>query len=99
MRRQLFAQSTAGLDVQRLIDRFMGHTHLWFIGVIRHKARRDLLRRPEHREPFLDFAAQARIEREFCSLGSSPATNCSPFGMTRAVRFTLAVDANITRNR
>jgi hypothetical protein len=45
MLRQLLFQAAAGLDIERLVDRLVGHPHLRIVREVEHQSPGDLLRR------------------------------------------------------
>lgn len=68
---------TFGLDFQRLINRFVTHSHCLIVRILTHLSLTDLLGRPTHVEHSLHKIAQPRAIGQSCLLGRflDPAVN------------------------
>src|SRR5664279_629945 len=96
---QLGPQLTAGLQVQRLIDRLVGHPHLRIVGMSHHEPGTDLLRRPFPCQPTVHLVMQPPGRHELVFPGSRPLRITTILRTNNPIRIRTTIPLDLLRNR
>ena len=92
-------ESTAGLEVQRLVDRFVAHPHTLVVGEIFDEAMGDLFGRQSPRQPILHRLAQILVGDQFGLFRASAGRRCSGVGAIGQVKPVDTAVTDFSRHR
>src|SRR5664279_4621102 len=96
---QLGPQLTAGRQVQRLIDRLVGHPHLRIVGMSHHEPGTDLLRRPIPGQSTVHLVMQPPGRHELVLPGSRTQRITTILRTNNPIRISTAIPLDLPRNR
>src|SRR5664280_1393010 len=96
---QLGPQLTAGLQVQRLIDRLVGHPHHRIVGMSHHEPGTDLLRRPFPGQSTVHLVMQPPGRHELVLPGRAPLRITTILRTNNPIRIRTAIPLDLPRNR